>query len=100
MIKFENCSTIWVSKMQTDIVLSTTEAECISMSQIMRYLIPLRQIILDVSSVFGMKCDSCNSYTTTFEENKVAIDLVKEPKYRPQTKHLSIKWHYFREHIK
>ena len=50
----------------------------------MRHLIPLRHIMLEVSSAFGMKCDSCNSYTTTFEYNKVAIELEKEPKYRPQ----------------
>ena len=56
--------------------------------------------MLEVSSIFGMKCDSCNSYTTTFEENKGAIELEKEPKYRPRTKHISIKWHHFREHIR
>ena len=46
----------------------------------MRYLIPLRHIMLEVSGVFGMKRDSCNSYTSTFEDNKGAIDLAKEPK--------------------
>ena len=53
------------------------------MSQIMRDLIPFIQIMLDVSNVFGMKSDSCNSYTTTFKDNKGAIGLAKEPKYRP-----------------
>ena len=62
--------------------------------------IPLRHIMLELSSVFGMKCDSCDSYTTTFEYNKGEIQLEKEPEYRPQTKHLSIKSHHFREHIK
>ena len=70
------------------------------MSQHMRDFIPLRHIMLEVSSVFGMKRDSCNSYTTTFEDNKGAIKLAKEPKYRPRTKHLSIKCHHFRDHIK
>ena len=86
--------------MQTNISLSITEAEYISLSQSMRYYIPLRHIMLEVSSVFGMKCDSCQSYTATFEDNKGAIELAKEPKYRPQTKHISMKWHHFREHIK
>jgi len=72
----------------------------ISLSQSMRDLIPLRQILMDVAKVFGMKCDPCNSYMTTFEDNKGAIELAKEPKYRPRTKHISIKWHHFREHIK
>ena len=100
LIKFANCPIVWVSKMQTEVALSTTEAEYISLSQSMRDLIPLRRIMLDVASVFGMECNSCNSYTTTFEDNKGAIELAKGPKYRPRTKHLSIKWHHFREHIK
>ena len=35
--------------------------------------------MLAVSSVFGMKCDYCNLYTTTFEDNKGAVELSKEP---------------------
>ena len=100
IIKFANCPIIWVSKMQTEIALSTTEVEYISLSKSMRDLIPLLHIMLEVSSLFGMRCDSCNSYTTTFEDNKGAIESAKEPKYRLQTKHISIKWHHFREHIK
>ena len=86
--------------MQIEIALSATKAEYISLSQSMRDLIPLRHIILHVSSVFGMKCDLRYSYTTTFEDNKGSIELSKEPKYRPRTKHISIKWHHFREYIK
>ena len=67
-----------------------TEAEYISLSQRVGYLIPLRQIFLGVSSVFGMKFDSRNSYTTTFKYNKEGIELEKEPKYRPK-KHISVK---------
>ena len=74
--------------------------EYISLSQSMRDLIPLRHIMLEVLKVFWLKCDSYNSYTTTFEDNKGEIELAKGPKYRPQTKHISIKWHNFREHIK
>ena len=50
------------------------------MSQSMIDLIPLRHIILEVLSVLGMKCDMCNAYTTTFENNKGAIYLAKESK--------------------
>ena len=86
--------------MQTEISLLTTKVEYISPSQIMRDLIPLRQITLDVSSVFGMKCDYCDSHTTTFEDSKGEIELAKEPKYGPQTKHLSVKWYHFREYTR
>ena len=90
IITFANFPIVWVSKIQTEIALLTTEAEYIGLSQSMRYLIPLRHIMLEVSSVFGMKCDLCNSYTNFFKYNKGAIELAKEPKYIPQTKHFSI----------
>ena len=82
MFKFAKFPLVWVSKIQTEIDLSTTEVEYISLSQSTRDLILLRHIMLEVSGVFGMKCDSCNSYTTTFENNKGEIELAKEPKYR------------------
>ena len=63
--------------MQTEIAISKTEAEYISLSQSMRYLIALRHIMLEVSSILGMKCDACNSYNKTFEDNKGAIQLAK-----------------------
>ena len=56
--------------------------------------------MLEVSTVLVMKWYSCNSYPTTFHENKEAIELAKEPKYRPLKKHISIKWYFFREHNK
>ena len=57
IIKFANFPILRVSKMKTEIALSKTEAEYTSLIQSMRDLIPLRPIMLDVSSVFGMKCD-------------------------------------------
>ena len=80
IITFANFPIVWVSKMQTEIALLTTKDEYISLSQSMIYLIPLRNIMVEVSSVFGMKCDSRNSYTTTSEKNKGTIELAKEPK--------------------
>ena len=65
----------------------------------MRYLILLRQILLDASSVFGVKCDSCNSYTTIFKDNKGVIELAKEPKYIPRKKCLSITCNHSLDYI-
>ena len=57
IIKFAKFPIVWVSKMQIEIVLSTNEAEYTSLSQSMRDLILLIHIMLEVSSVFGMKYD-------------------------------------------
>ena len=47
--------------------------EYISLSQSIIDLIPLRRIMLEVSSLSWIECGSYNSYTTTFEENKGEI---------------------------
>ena len=70
------------------------------MSQSVRDLIPLRHIMLEISSVFVMKCDSCNSYTTTFGDIKGSIELEKEPKYGPRKIYISIKWYHFKENFR
>ena len=67
MIIFANCLIVWVIKIKTEIDSSTTEAEY---SQRMRDLISLRLIMLEVSSVFGMKCDLFSSYKTTLNTIK------------------------------
>ena len=35
-----------------------------------------------------------------FEDNRGCIDLVKMPRLRPRTKHIALKYHHFREHVR
>ena len=35
-----------------------------------------------------------------FEDNNGAIELAKAPKICPRTKHITLKYHHFREHIR
>jgi hypothetical protein len=41
VILFASCPLLWVSKLQTEVALSTAEAEYIALSQAMRDLIPM-----------------------------------------------------------
>ena len=45
IIKFTNGIVCWVSKLQTEVALSTTEAEYISLSQSTRNLLPIRNTL-------------------------------------------------------
>ena len=45
VILYKGSHLLWVSKMQTQIALSTMEAEYIALSQAMRDLIPIREIL-------------------------------------------------------
>ena len=55
LIMFSNCPILWVSKMQSEIALSTTEAEYICLSQCIRDLIPIRTIIKELAPILNME---------------------------------------------
>jgi hypothetical protein len=90
----------WSSKMQTEIALSTTEAEYIALSQAMRLVLPIiwlieearRQEIPVLNATPKIHCK-------VFEDNAGAIEIANIPKMRPRTKHLNIKYHHFREEV-
>ena len=43
--------------------------------------------------------NKCKVRCKVYKDNAGAIELAKNSKYRPQTKHLNIKLHHFRLHI-
>ena len=99
-INYSGCPILCVSKMQTEIALSTMEAEYIALSQSMRDLIPLKGILNELSGLLNVKSGTPITHSSVFEDNNGALELAREPKYRPRTKHIAIKYHHFREHVK
>ena len=91
---------IWSSKLQTEIALSTAEAEYIALSQSTREVIPLINLIKELNSTlnFGMKDSElqCNLY----EDNTSSITMAESQEFTPRTKHISLKYHWFRSFIK
>ena len=51
VIFYRGAPLLWVSKMQTQIALSTMEAEYIALSQSMRDLIPIREVLKEIMSI-------------------------------------------------
>jgi hypothetical protein len=49
VIMYAGCPLVWVSKLQTEVALSTTEAEYIALSQAMRELIPLLGLLEELT---------------------------------------------------
>jgi hypothetical protein len=75
VITYAYCPILWCSKLQTEAALSTTEVECISLSQSLQDLIPMRTIIQELSQVCNISSQEATTYSTMFEDNKGCVDL-------------------------
>ena len=100
VLMYFNCPVLWVSKLQTEISLSTVEAEYIALSQSMRDIIPFLDQLNELDSVFQQDSPKPVIHCKLFEDNNGALELAKAPRYRPRTKHIAIKYHHFREHVR
>ena len=100
IVLYANCPIIWCSKLQTEIALSTTESEYIALSQALRDVIPLMALLRELKHITPPDKEVPAIHTTVHEDNQGCIDLVDSPKMRPRTKHIALKYHHFREHVR
>ena len=100
VIKYAGCPINWFSRLQTEIALSTTEAEYMALSLAAREVLPLRELVVELKDILQIPQAKLKIRCTLFEDNKGAEELAKVPKNRPRTKHIATKYHHFREHVK
>ena len=100
-ISYAGCPIVWTSKVQTEIALSTTEAEYIALSTAMRDVIPIMELIEEATK-YGIPMNTVKPEVRCkiFEDNSGVVEMVQVPKMRPRTKHLNIKYHHFRELVR
>ena len=99
VIFFAGCPITWGSKLQTEIALSTTESEYIALSTAMREVIPFMGLLKEISGTFGLITRKPVFRCTVWEDNNSCITVAKSPKFTPRTKHIAIKYHYFRSYV-
>ena len=100
-ITYAGCPLLWASKLQTEIALSTTEAEYMSLSQALREVIPLMDLAQEVKDLgIGTGSEIPKIYCRAFEDNSGALEMAKTHKMRPRTKHINVKFHHFREYVR
>ena len=108
VITFCGCPVHWVSKLQSEIALSTTEAEYIALSMCLCNLLPMHTLLTKLTKHFdfGVPSDVALAQQTTvdtrmhqstiFEDNTGCLELAnKLDQFCPRTKHIGIKWHHF-----
>ena len=101
IISIFGCPIIWQSKLQTQIALSTTEAEYIALSQSLRDTIPIMNLFKELQGHgFQQEYITPKVHCKAFEDNMGALELSRVPKMRPRTKHINLVYHHFRDFVR
>ena len=100
VICYAGCPIFWQSKLQTEIALSTAEAEYIALSQALRETIPMTNLMREMNVIFPLYLPQPKFVLKVREDNQSCIAMTNNPKFTPRTKHIAIKYHHFRKHVK
>jgi hypothetical protein len=100
VLTLAGCPLIWASKLQTEIALSTLESKYIALSTAIRELIPLRRVLQEVGLALILDFSKPSIVQSTcFEDNNGALGLAITPRMTPRTKHIGVKYHFFKSKI-
>ncbi len=102
IIFYAECPIIWASKLQSQVVLSTTLAKYIALSMSLQDVLPIMFLIKEMRERgFQVIRTAPQAYDCkVFEDNSGALELAHLPKLCPCTKHINVCYHHFREHVR
>lgn len=101
LLNFRGVPIYWSSKLQSEIALSTLEAEYIALSQGMRELVSARSLTLELSLKMNLDFSGTSTVSKAWEDNIGTQNLAnsKGPLMTARTKHIGIKYYWFRSKI-
>ena len=101
IIRFVGVPIVWLSQLQTEIALSSTEAELIGMSMALRTALPLLGILREMKARgYDVHIDPQADFKCRlFEDNQSTLHIAQVPKLRPRTKHINCKYFHFAEAV-
>jgi hypothetical protein len=78
IIFYSGCPISWASKLQSQIALSTTEAEYMAMSQAICDIVPVMNLLQEMREQdFKVICTEPYVYCKVFEDNSGALELAR-----------------------
>ena len=101
VVTFANFPLSWMSKLRTEIAISTLHYEYVVLSHSGRALLPLESLIKEVIDNLGIDSEKLKfvSSSTIYEDNNGAIVVEKIPRMTPTSKHIAVKYHWFKQHV-
>ncbi len=99
VLRYAGCPIGWCSKLQTEIALSTAEAEYIALSQALREVIPLMTLIEELSDIFPLYVNKPDFFCKVWEDNQSCIAMTQSDKFTPRTKHSALMYHHFQSFV-
>ena len=101
VVTFANCPLLWVSKLQTEIAISTINSEYVEFSHSVRALLTLKSLIKEVIDNLGIDIENLKfvSSSTIYEYNNRSIVVTTSPRITPTSKHIDVKYHWSSQHV-
>jgi hypothetical protein len=100
VIMYATCPIHWASRLQTEIALSTAEAEYIAFSQSLCNMIPLITLLKEVNNIFPVHVKMPVFFCKVHKDNQSCITMATLQKFTTQTKHIALKYHHFHSLVK
>ena len=96
IIKLGGCPLVWKSQLQTDISLSTLEAEYSALSFALRVLLPISRMMREISNELELPEEvKATILSEVFEDNKGCYFLATNHRITNRTKYFQVKYHWF-----
>ena len=96
IIKLSGCPLVWKSQLQTEISLSTLEAEYSALSFALRTLLPLKRMLQGIAQTIGLSPEIQSTILAeAFEDNQGCLALATNHRLTSRTKYFHVKWHWF-----
>ena len=100
-VTFTNFHLLWVSKLHTEISISTLHYEYMALSNPVRELLPLKSLIKEVIENLGIDSENMKfvSSSNVYEGKIGAIVVAKIPGTTPTSNQIYIKYHWLRQNV-
>ena len=98
---YTNCPIYWRSSLQTEIAaLRTAEAESIALSSALRQVLHMMTLVEGIHLVIPIYASKSNCVCKVHADNQLCIKMATGIRFSLRTKHIALKYHHFRSHVK